>query len=140
MPGVGFLFGQDADIVSRQLLFLLRVGLVGAIAQEGALERSAEEGVEAVDVVAVAGDGEEVGETALRREDQMLAHPMKVGLQRRAIAGGGQAAEALALAGAHDSADLDRMGVHNEKGGWPSARVHKAAQRRWMSGVRSVRR
>lgn len=132
---------MDADPLGLELGGFFLIGLIGTIAQERTLEGRFQESVEAVDIVPVAGDGELEGNASFGGEDQVFADAVEVCFQRGAVACSGQAAETLAGLGANELADVDRVGVDDEKGGWPSP---PNAQKAWhnccMSGVSRARR
>ncbi len=139
---VGSALGHGVDALGFELLAHGLPGPVGVVAEELALEGGLEERVEPLAVVALAGNLLDEGDAALRREDQVLTHPVEVALQRGAVAGPGQPVQAAVLfPGPDGAADVYGVGVDDEKGGAPSpANSQKAPQSFSMSGVRMARR
>ena len=83
--------------------------MVGAVAQERALEGRFQERVQAIDIVAVTWDGEQERNTTFRGEDKVLASTVEVHLQRGAIAGCGQPVETFVVFCPHELTDVDGM-------------------------------
>ena len=134
-------FRRHADSVADQLGIHVFPGPVGVVADKVTAERGVQQRVKTLDVVAVAGNLDQHRNPPFRRDDQMLAHAVEAIAQRFAVAVLGQAAEPFFLSGPGLSADVDRMGIDDEKGGSASPFfAHSAPQSFSMSGVRMARR
>jgi len=132
---------DNLDAILEQGLALLGIRPIAVVRQKAAGERRREERIQPLRVVAVAGNLKNEGDAAPGREDQVLTNPVKPTLQRRAITSTGQAVQALLLACTDRAADIDRMGVDDEKGGASSpSRVQKAELSRSIRGVNKARR
>jgi hypothetical protein len=129
------------DALLRELVAFRFARPVGVVPEQVPLERSCQEGIAPLDVVAVAGDFDDEGDPPLRSEDQVLAHTVEETLQGRAMAGSRKAADALLPAGPDQPAYLGGVRVDNVKGGpAPPAMSRNAAHSLCMSGVRIARR
>ncbi len=137
------LFGGGGD--RDALLFQLRAAGIGRpiriITEEPTLEIRLQERVKALNVVAVAGKLESESDTASRRKDQMLSNTVEPALQRCAVTGPGKAGEPLLPSRPDRAADIDRMGVDDEKGGVSSSSIlQKTDVSFFMRGVSRARR
>src|SRR5258706_11266518 len=103
------------------------IGRVSVVADECSFKGGFQQGVESIDIVPVAGKLDQIHQHSPRRENQMFPDAVEVHFQRRAIAGSRQAVEALELACANDTADVDRMGVDRKKGGCASPAIEQNA-------------
>ena len=133
---------QDLQPLLGQLLSRGGGGLIGRIPQEESAEGGLEQGIEALDIMAVAGQLEDEGNPAAGGEEDMLADATKPAAQGRTAADGGQPAEAARGVGlARRPADVYGMGIDDEKGGGPPSRaVEKKLERRSNSGWSRARR
>ena len=134
--------GDDCNAAFAQGSALLLVGCVRIVGDQQAFEIGFEKSVKPADIVAFAGDLTHVGNQAMRGVNQMFAHAAEPAASAGATADFPEPAQtAVACLGAGSSADVNRVGVDDEKGGWPSpARVHSAPQSFCSSGVSSTRR
>jgi hypothetical protein len=105
--GVRLLLGMHVNPLYLQLRGHGLVGLVGAVAQERTFEWCLQEGIQAVHIMAIAGDGKHERNAPLRSEDEVFADTVEVHLERGAVPSRGQAIEPLAAFGAHELADVN---------------------------------
>ena len=107
------------DAAREKFVAFLRLGRVRVIVVKHASKRGLQQRVGALNVVPVSGDVQGTGQHSAWRENEMFANAVVVLVGRCAIAMLGQAAQALFFARTLWAADIDRMGVDDEKGGWP---------------------
>ena len=112
--------GADANALGQQFIAFAGFGSVGVVSIEHSDECRLEECVGAVNVVPVSGKMNDTGEHSTGREDEMFTNAVEVLVERSAIAVLRQTVQALFVSGALRTADIDRMGIDDEKGGWPS--------------------
>ena len=110
----------DMDAAREKFVAFLGLGCVCVIGVKHAGKRGLQQHVGALNVVPVSGDVKGTGQHSAGPENEMFANAVVVLVKRCAIAMLGQAAQALFIARALRAADIDRMGVDDEKGGWPS--------------------
>ena len=114
---------------------------VGVVAQQSSAEGGLHQSVKSLDVVTMTGKLQDQGDVSLRGEDQMLAYALIPAFYRGAPAALDQAVQTNLLPGPDGSANIDGMGVYDEKGGVPSpSREQRAPESRSMRGVSSARR
>lgn len=105
------------------------------------LKSCLEQSIKTVDIVAVACDLDHKSDAPFGSKDQMLADTVKPAFQRGAVPFSGESAEPLLFACSNEAADIDGMGVKNEKGGLSSPSMPaKIFERRSINGVRMARR
>ncbi len=130
----------DDDSFFCQLLAQMRLGPVGAVADEVSAEGAMKKFVERIDVVAVAGDVYDVEDASVWRADEMLSNTVIEAAQRAAIAVLCKAGEALFESGARYTADFDGMGIDEGKRGASPASSANARHSRSRMGVSSALR
>src|SRR5262249_11719115 len=112
------------------------------VAEQHAVEVCAQQGVESVNVMAFAGDLFEMSDQTVRSADQMLAHAAKPASGAGTAADFAEAPQA-ALRGlsTHGEADVGRVRIDDEKGGWPAPASAQVTRHSLSSnGVSSTRR
>lgn len=133
--------GSDRDAFLGKLSAAFVVWPVRVVSEEPALEFSLQESVKALDVVAIARDLKREGDAPTRSEDQVLSNPMEPAFQGCAVTRPGKAGEPLLLSRPDWPADIDRMGVDDEKGGSSSSSIMQKTEVSFRrSGVRRARR
>lgn len=120
----------DCDAFSLETCTLLLIRPIGIVAQEVSAERCREEGIETLDIVPIAGNLQNEGDSSARGENQVLPYAMEPALQGCAVSAPGQAIETLLLPSPDRTTYIYGMGVYNEKGGEPSA---SSSQKAWVS-------
>lgn len=139
--GVGFLCRMRANAMRLEFYIHGWVRLIGAVTQERALESRVQQRIQAIDIVLVARHVLHIGHKTLRRNDQVFTHAVEIAVLGCAVPCARQAAEAFLARRPHQRADVDGMGVDDEKGGWPSPpNAQNACVSRWSSGVSRARR
>jgi hypothetical protein len=132
---------RDRDPLFLELHSLALPRPEGVVTQEMTHEVRLEKCIEPLHVVSVSWDLLDEGDSSARSEDEMLADAVEPALQRGAVAVLGESVEAFFLARPDRTADVDRMGVDDEKGGAPSPpNSQKAWESFFMSGVSRARR
>ena len=100
-----------------------------------------EKSVKAIDIMAVACNLETESNASLGSKDQMLADAVKPEFQRGAVSFPGESTESFLFSGPNGTADIDGVGINNEKGGASSPSIAtKVFERRSIKGVNRARR
>ena len=133
--------GRDRNLFLGKLGAFLGLRPVSIVSKEMSLKGCFEQSIKAVDIMAIARNLDPKSNASFGSENQMLADAVKPEFQRGAVPFSGESAESFLFAGSNGAADIDRMGINDEKGGCPSPSLStKAFERRSMSGVRIARR
>ena len=133
--------GSNGDFFLSELRAFLGLGPVSIVSKKMALKVSLEQSIKAIDIVAVASNLYRKGNPSFRSENQMLTNTVKPTFQRGAVSRSGKSSEPLFFACSNGAADIDGMGINDEKGGLSSPSIStNAFERRSMSGVRMARR
>ena len=132
---------RDRDFFLGKLGTFLGFRPISIVSEKVSFKISFEKSIKAVDIMAVAGELDYKRNASFGSKNQMLANAVKPAFQRGAVSFSGESAESFLFAGSNGTADIDGMGINDEKGGCPSPSVStKDFERRSMSGVRIARR
>ena len=132
---------SNSDSFFGKLGAFLGLRPIGIISEKIPLKGSLEQAIKSIDVMTVSSNLKVKGNASLGSENQMLADAMKPAFQRGAVSFSCEPAESFLFACPNGAADIDGMGIDDEKGGFPSPSIStKVCESRWMSGVRRTRR
>jgi len=132
---------RDATLFEEGAHFAM--GPEGVVRQQVALKRGFQEGVKAIDIVAVSGQLQDEVKQAVRGGDQVFPDSTIAARKCTAVALLRQAAQADFAVSPRPNGPTDVYGmrIDGEKGGWPSpANAQSAPQSRSISGVSKARR
>ena len=133
--------GRDRNFFFGEAGTFLGLGPISIVSEEMSLKVGLEKRIKTVDIMAIARDLDHKGNESFRSEDQMLPNAVVPAFQRGAVSFSGESSDSPFFACSNGAADIDGMGVNNEKGGLSSPSMpEKVFDRRSMSGVRMARR